>query len=267
MKLKSVLTIAGFDPIGGAGEAADVKTITMHNLYAMSVLTLVSVQNTKKFSEVVNMDSKLIEKQLEAIFSDIIPDSTKIGMILQKEQIITVANYLKSLNAKNIVLDPVMVTSEGEKLLDNNAFYALTKYLFPISDIITPNSLEGEILSEIKITNKENMKRAIEKIYKKYKVKVLLKSPKNSTESDDLFFDGHEFVWINSKKIKNKNTRGTGDSFSSAIACNLAKGNDMLTSIRKAKKFVTNALDKNLDMGHGKGAIDHMYLLNKKGET
>lgn len=255
--MKKVLTIAGSDCSGGAGIQADLKTIMAHNCYGMSVITALTAQNTSGVYGVIETDKKFVAKQIDCIFSDIIPDSVKIGMVSSSKIIEEIANQLLKFNAQNIVIDPVMVSTSGSKLLNDSAINMLKNKLFPLSLVITPNISEAEVLSDIKIKNKEDMIKSAKEISKFYKGNILIKGGHLKDTADDLLFSQNQIHWFELNRIDNPNTHGTGCTLSSAIACNLAKGQDIHTSILNAKKYITKALKANLNLGKGSGPLWH----------
>ncbi|MFM1583480.1 bifunctional hydroxymethylpyrimidine kinase/phosphomethylpyrimidine kinase [Helcococcus ovis] len=257
--MKKVLTIAGVDPIGGAGMMSDIKTMTAHDVYGMCAITLLSIQNTIGFYEVQPVESRFLEKQIDVIFSDIIPDATKTGMLLNSDLIKVVAQKMKQYNPKNLVIDPVMIAHRKFKLIDDEAIETLIDELIPLADLITPNIGEGEILAGITIENKKDMETAAKIIYEKFGTNVVLKSGVSEEDADDLLYTDKGIFWIKGEKVDTKNTRGTGDALSSSIASNLAKGYDLKTSVKLAKKFVYNALSEKLQIGRGVGSIHHSF--------
>lgn len=259
IKLKKVLTIAGSDSSGGAGIQADIKTITAHKMYAMSVITALTAQNTMKVSDVLEVSPKFVSKQMDSVFEDIFPDSVKTGMLPSAEIIETVAEKLTEYSAKNIVVDPVMVSTSGCRLSQNSALDALKKCLLPIADVITPNIYEAQVLCGIEIKNKKDMQNAAEKIRAFTNAAVLIKGGHLQNEASDLLLDkSGEFKWFSGKRINNPNTHGTGCTLSSSIACNLAKGCNATKSIENAKNYINDALLAMLDLGHGSGPLNHM---------
>lgn len=257
-----VLTIAGSDSSGGAGIQADLKTMTALKVYGMSVITALTAQNTCGVISIFDVDKDFVMDQLDAVFTDIFPDSIKIGMVSNKEVILAIAEKLKEYKAKNIVLDPVMVSTSGSKLLKDDAKEALITKLMPLSTIITPNIPEAEVLSNIKIKNKEDMITAAKIISKSYNGHILLKGGHSTTDSDDLLFSSKNYEWIKGEKINNPNTHGTGCTLSSAIASYIAMGNTINNSVLKAKQYVTGAIRANLNLGRGRGPLNHMWHLN-----
>lgn len=257
--MKKVLTIAGSDPSGGAGVQADLKTICAHKLYGMAVITAMTAQNTQGVYGVEEASPGFLAKQLDAVFSDIFPDSIKIGMLSSAPLIEVVAERLKHYGAKNIVLDPVMISTSGQRLLDESAFNALTKKLIPLASLITPNVLEAEALSGEKITDEASIKRIGKTLYERYGVAVLIKGGHiDGKEAIDYLYDG-SFYHYALKRVDNPNNHGTGCTLSTAIACALAKGESLERSVKKAKDYLYGALLAGLDLGKGVGPLNHMY--------
>lgn len=262
--MKTVLTIAGSDCSGGAGIQADIKTIAAHKLYAMSVITALTAQNTRSVRGVQSAGGRFVGAQMDAVFSDIFPDAVKIGMVAEPEIIKMIAHKLKKYKARNIVLDPVMVSTSGSRLISPSAEKTLKKYLFPLADLVTPNISEAEVLGGVKIENKADMLAAAKKIFKENKVKILIKGGHLADCADDLFYDGARAVWFKAAKVDNPNSHGTGCTLSSAIAANLAKGRGLRAGIENAKKYVTGALKAGLDLGAGAGPLEHGWNIKIK---
>ncbi len=256
--MKTALTIAGSDPSGGAGIQADLKTFSALGVYGMSTVTSVTSQNTRGVTGVFDIPAEVVMSQLDAVFTDIFPDAVKIGMVSSSEIIEAIAERLSKYRATNIVLDTVMVSTSGHALLNPDAVSALTEYLFPLADIITPNLYEAQILCGFEIKNEQDMLRSAECIYSKYGTNVLVKGGHLTDTSSDLLFDGKP-VWIEGRHIDNSNTHGTGCTLSSAIASGLALGYDIKTAVKDAKTYITGALADMLDLGAGSGPLNHMY--------
>ncbi|MBR5809013.1 MAG: bifunctional hydroxymethylpyrimidine kinase/phosphomethylpyrimidine kinase, partial [Clostridia bacterium] len=238
-RMKTALTIAGSDSSGGAGMQADIKTITMHGVYAMSAITALTAQNTLGVRAILDSTPEFLKEQLDAVFEDIFPDSVKVGMVSSSEIIDVIADRLKFYNAKNIVVDPVMVATSGSALIKTDAIKTLVEKLLPIATLVTPNIPEAEILSGMKISNKCDMIKAAEFIEKSYGCSVLLKGGHSINDANDLLYEKGEFTWFNGKRIDNPNTHGTGCTLSSAIASNLAKGYPLAESVKKAKEYIS----------------------------
>lgn len=258
--MKKVLTIAGSDCSGGAGIQADLKTMAAHKIYGMSVITALTAQNTLGVQGIFEVTPEFIAQQIDSVFLDIRPDAIKVGMVSSVETIKTIANKLKEYSAKNIVIDPVMVSTSGSKLLSANAIEALKKYLFPLADLITPNMAEAEVLCGFKITNKEDMLKAGRIILRETGNSVLVKGGHLHDSADDLFCDKFgKTHWFLSPRINNLNVHGTGCTLSSAIACELALGFLMKESIEKAKEYIFGAISNGLNLGQGSGPLNHSY--------
>jgi phosphomethylpyrimidine kinase len=261
--MKKVLTIAGSDCSGGAGIQADIKTITAHGMYAMSAITALTAQNTTGVYGVLEVTPEFVGLQLDCIFSDIVPDAVKIGMVSNIEIINIIADKLKVYGAENIVVDPVMVATSGSKLLVDNAMDALVSRLLPLAAVITPNIPEAEALTGIEIETKEDMLMVAVEISKNIHGGILIKGGHLADSADDLLYISGEAYWYHSQKIDNPNTHGTGCTLSSAIACNLARGLDMRMSVGNAKEYISGALKAGLDLGKGSGPLNHCF--NIKG--
>ncbi len=262
MKMKTALTIAGSDCSGGAGIQADLKTMTMNGVYAMSAITALTAQNTTGVRAIQESTPDFLKQQLDAVFEDIYPDAVKIGMVASSELICVIADMLRYYNAKNVVLDPVMVASAGSSLMRQNAVQTLIKELLPISTLVTPNIPEAQTLSGLTIETKEDMITAAKHIGGNYHCAVLLKGGHSINDANDLLYANGELVWFEGKRINNPNTHGTGCTLSSAIASNLAKGFTLAESIQRAKDYISGALAAMLDLGKGSGPMNHAFDLH-----
>ncbi len=258
--MKKVLTIAGSDCSGGAGIQADMKTMAAHKVYGMSVITSLTAQNTTGVYGVLNIEPEFVAKQIDCVFQDIVPDAVKIGMVSNSKIIDVIVDKLQEYKAKNIVVDPVMVSTSGSKLLSDEAMEVLQNKLIKIADIITPNIPEAEVLSGISIKSQEDMMEAAKKISIMLNGAVLIKGGHLVSDAIDLLYSNGEYRWFKSERINNNNTHGTGCTLSSAIACNLAMGYTLEDSIEKAKKYLTGALKDGLNLGRGSGPLNHMYM-------
>ena len=259
--MKKVLTIAGSDCSGGAGIQADIKTITAHKMYAMSVITALTAQNTTGVYDVLEATPEFVGNQLDCIFEDIKPDAVKIGMVSNTDIIYVIAKNLREFNAENFVVDPVMVSTSGGKLLKDNAVDALINHLFPLAVLITPNIPEAENLAWFSIKCRDDMQKAAEKISNLTQGAVLIKGGHLEDSADDLLFTAGKTFRLKSPKIDNPNTHGTGCTLSSAIACNLALGLTISESVENAKEYITGAIKAGLDIGKGRGPLNHCYSL------
>lgn len=260
--MKTVLSIAGSDCSGGAGIEADIKTITMNGAYAMSAITALTAQNTTGVRRILESEADFLGEQLDAVFEDIFPDSVKIGMVPSGDLVRVISQRLRYYKAKNIVVDPVMVSTSGSRLIKTHALRVLTEELFPIATMITPNIPEAEVLSRMEIKDEEDMQKAASAIGETWGCSVLLKGGHKSKDADDIFYVEGEFHWFRGERINNPNTHGTGCTLSSAIAANLAKGFNSVQSVKKAKEYVAAAIGAQLNLGKGSGPIMHNFEIN-----
>lgn len=257
-----VLTIAGSDCSGGAGIQADIKTITANGMYAMSAITSLTAQNTTGVYGIFNSSAEFLSNQLDCIFTDIVPDAIKIGMVSEKELIKVIAEKLNEYGATNIVLDPVMVSTSGSKLLNDDAIEILTSKLMPLARLITPNLDEAKVLLANEINNVEDMKIGAKKLSEMFNCAVLIKGGHLDDKATDVLFDKREYFLFTSERVNTKNTHGTGCTLSSAIACGLAENLSLDNAIKKAKDYLTGALMYGLDLGKGNGPVNHCYKIN-----
>ena len=261
MKRKTALTIAGSDCSGGAGIQADLKTMTMNGVYAMSAITALTAQNTTGVRAIQESTPDFLKQQIDAVFEDIYPDAVKIGMVASSELIRVIADRLRYYDAKNVVIDPVMVATSGSALMKNDAVQTLIEELLPIASLVTPNIPEAQVLSGLAVKTKEDMVAAAKQIGDSYHCSVLLKGGHSINDANDLLYDNGEFIWFEGKRIDNPNTHGTGCTLSSAIASNLAKGFTLAESVKRAKDYISGALAEMLDLGEGSGPMDHAFDL------
>ncbi len=259
--MKSVLTIAGSDSSGGAGIQADIKTIESYGLFATSAITAITAQNTCGVRAVQDIDAAVVAAQIDAVFEDIRPDAVKIGMVSSVSIIATIAERLAFWEARNIVVDPVMVATSGARLIAEDAVAALREKLLPLATVVTPNIPEAEVLCGFAIEDDQDAQRAAREIAATIKGSVLVKGGHRSRAADDLLLTGNagDAVWLRADRIDTCNTHGTGCTLSSAIACGLAQGNDVERAVRRAKGFVRGAMSTGLDLGKGSGPLDHMW--------
>ena len=256
--MKTALTIAGSDCSGGAGIQADIKTMTANGIYGMSVITALTAQNTVRVEEIMEISDRFVGCQMDSIFTDIYPDSVKTGMLSNTKIIETVADKLLAYKAKNIVVDPVMVSTSGSRLIKEEAIESMKERMFTIATIITPNISEAEVITNTCIKDSEDMIEVAKRIYHQYGCAVLLKGGHRIKDANDVLYDG-DVIWYESKRIDNPNTHGTGCTLSSAIASNLAKGYDLHKAIDRAKQYVAGALLDMLDLGMGSGPLNHAF--------
>ncbi len=262
--MKTALSIAGSDSCGGAGIQADMKTMTMNGVYAMSAITALTAQNTTGVRSILEATPEFLKDQIDAVFEDIRPDAVKIGMVSSAELIKVIAERLAYYKAENIVVDPVMVATSGSALMKTDAVSVLTRELLPLATLVTPNIPEAEVLSEQTVHTTEDMERVAKLIGDAYGCAVLLKGGHRVSDANDLLYINGCYKWFCGKRINNPNTHGTGCTLSSAIASNLAKGYDLETSIQRAKDYISGALAAMLDLGQGSGPMNHAFDLNGK---
>ena len=261
MKMKTALTIAGSDCSGGAGIQADIKTMTMNGVYAMSAVTALTAQNTTGVTGIQESSPEFLEMQLDAVFEDIYPDAVKIGMVASGELIKAIAARLRHYDAGNVVIDPVMVSTSGSALMRTDAVNTLVEELLPLATLVTPNIPEAEVLSGRTISTKEDMIEAAKQIGDENHCAVLLKGGHSVNDANDLLYAEGRLTWFQGKRIDNPNTHGTGCTLSSAIASNLAKGFSLEDSVERAKSYISEALGAMLDLGKGSGPMQHNFGL------
>lgn len=259
--MKTVLSIAGTDCSGGAGIQADLKTMIMNGVYAMSAITALTSQNTTGVRGIFEVSPAFLQSQIDAIFEDIYPDAVKIGMVSSAELVAVIAERLRYYKASNIVVDPVMVATSGSPLMKTEAVSALIEKLLPIAAIVTPNIPEAEILSGMTIRTKEDMETAAEKINRDFACAVLVKGGHSLCDASDFLCTGSKRQWFDGAWIDNPNTHGTGCTLSSAIASNLAKGYSLFDAVQRAKAYLSGALAAMLDLGKGRGPMHHGFDL------
>ena len=261
MKMKTALTIAGSDSSGGAGIQADLKTMTMNGVYAMSAITALTAQNTTGVTGIMEVAPDFLKQQIDMVFGDIYPDAVKIGMVSSSELIRVIAERLKFYHAANVVVDPVMVATSGSALMKNDALQTLIDELLPLATLVTPNIPEAEVLSGLTIKAKEDMMTVAEHIGNTYHCSVLLKGGHSINDANDLLYANGRLMWFEGKRINNPNTHGTGCTLSSAIAANLAKGFTLEESVQRSKDYISGALVAMLDLGKGSGPMNHAFDL------
>ena len=261
--MKKVLTIAGSDCSGGAGVQADIKTITAHSMYAMSAVTALTAQNTTGVYGIAEVSAAFVGQQLDCIFTDIEPDAVKIGMVSSSDIIRVIAEKLTEYGARNVVVDPVMVSTSGSKLLSDDAIDALVTQLLPLGTVITPNIPEAEVLCGFAVKTQEDMLAAAKRIAERCGVAVLVKGGHLVSEATDLLYANGQAQWFSAERVDNPNTHGTGCTLSSAIACNLAGGKGLGESILGAKQYLTGVLKAMLDLGKGSGPLDHTFKISE----
>lgn len=261
--MKKALTIAGSDSCGGAGIQADIKTMTMNGVYAMSAVTALTAQNTAGVKAIMEASPEFLRQQLDAVFEDIFPDAVKIGMVSSTGLIKVIAERLRHYGARNIVADPVMVATSGARLIEEDAIETLRSEILPLATVITPNIPEAEILAEMKINDEKGMADAARRLHGLYGCAALVKGGHRINDANDVLYGPgiSEPVWFRGQRIDNPNTHGTGCTLSSAIASNLAKGCSLEESVERAKEYLSGALAAMLDLGAGQGPMMHNFAL------
>jgi len=265
-RYNTVLTIAGSDSGGGAGIQADIKAISATGSYASSAITAITVQNTLGVEAVHPIPCDIIAGEIRAVLSDIGADAVKIGMLHSAEVVLTVKRVLKEFKMTNIVLDPVMVSTSGHRLIEESAVKTLVEDLIPMARVITPNIPEAEILSGNKITSKDQLPEMARKLSCGGKVSVLMKAGHLSEERlTDYFYNAEKdtVIELTSERIDTPNTHGTGCTISSAFASYLAQGYKLNEAAEAAKKYITVAISSGAQysIGHGHGPVNHFWSL------
>ena len=259
--MRTALSIAGSDSSGGAGIQADIKTMSAHGIYAMSAITALTAQNTTGVTDILKVTPAFLSAQLDAVFTDIFPDAVKIGMVSSAGLIRVIAERLRQYEARHIVVDPVMVSTSGSRLLQENAVETLKTELLPLAEVVTPNIPETEILADVTIRNAADMENAAKIISEQYHCAVLCKGGHDLNDANDLLWKDGIGYWFKGQRIANPNTHGTGCTLSSAIASNLAKGLELGDAVHRAKDYISGALAAQLDLGKGRGPMNHLYDL------
>jgi len=267
--MKKALSIAGSDCSGGAGIQADLKTFSAHGVFGMTVITSVVAENTFRVTDYQDIRQDIIQKQIDDVFEDIPPDAVKIGMLSCRETMLAVAVKLKEWKPQNVVIDPVMYAKNGCALMEMSAINTLISEVLPLADVITPNVPEAEKISEMTIKTKEDMKEAARRIHAMGCRSVVVKGGHIEGDATDILFDGSNFYEYPAQRVDTKHTHGTGCTFSSAIASNLALGHPVNKAVELAKAYINTAIINAPQLGKGNGPIHHFYRLYEshfKGE-
>ncbi len=263
--MKKVLSIAGSDCSGGAGIQADLKTFSAHGVYGMSVIVSVVAENTDRVIGIQDVVPDMIGKQIDAVFEDIEIDAVKVGMLSTPDCMEMVAEKLKYYRPANVVIDPVMYAKNGCPLMKPAAVDRLIGTVIPLADVLTPNIPEAEKITGSRIDSIADMEEAAKAIYRMGCRAVVIKGGHGAGRAVDVLFDGKGFCHFHADRIDTKNTHGTGCTFSSAVASQLAKGMDLRQAVRKAKDYVTMAIKYSLDIGKGHGPTHHFWRLYRYG--
>lgn len=262
---KKVLSIAGSDCSGGAGIEADLKTFAAHGVYGMSVIVSVVAENTSRVIGAQDIAPEMIEKQIDAVQEDIGMDAVKVGMLSQSACMKAVASKLRQYKPKNVVIDPVMVAKNGCPLMQPDSINTLIQEILPLADLLTPNIPEAEKITGISISSAADMECAARQIAGLGAKSVLVKGGHAKGDALDILFDGKKFYRFSAERIDTKNTHGTGCTYSSAIASNLALGFHLEEAVKRAKDYVTMAIRHSLPIGKGCGPTNHFYNLYQNG--
>lgn len=259
--MKTALSIAGSDSSGGAGIQADLKTMTLNGVYAMTAVTALTAQNTTGVSAVLEVPPVFLRQQIDMVFEDIPPDAVKIGMVASAGLMEVIENRLRAYKATNIVVDPVMVSTSGARLMAPEAVETMQNVLLPLATLATPNIPEAEQLSGLTIVCESDMEVAARTIGQRYGCAVLCKGGHSVSDANDVLFMNGEIRWFRGSRVHNPNTHGTGCTLSSAIAANLAKGYGLPEAVGRAKDYISGALADLLDLGRGSGPMNHAFDL------
>ncbi len=262
--MKRILTIAGSDSGGGAGIQADLKAITLLGGYGMSILTALTAQNTVGVQAIHEVPARFVAIQIDSVLSDIGADAIKTGMLANSEIVEVVARKIREYGVKKVVVDPVMVAKSGDPLLRKDAQDALIKRLIPLAMVVTPNLPEASVLSGFRVNSIEEMRKAALRVYELGAKHVVVKGGHLKGMAIDILYDGKRYVEIEGKRVETKNTHGTGCTFASAIATLLARGETVSEAVRKAKAFITMAIQFGLPLGKGAGPTNPFaYILRE----
>ena len=261
-----VLTIAGSDSGGGAGIQADIKTISAMGCFATSAITAVTAQNTIGVQAIHPIPADILARQIDSVLSDIGADAIKIGMLHSTEAVCLVAEKLKHYGIRNVVLDPVMVSTSGHRLIEEKAIEVIKEKLLPLARVVTPNLPEAEILIGRKISGECEFREVARQLGESYGVSVLLKAGHLSVETlTDYLYNSEDksFTLLSSGRVNTRNTHGTGCTLSSALAAALAKGEGLTTAAQSAKRYLTEALiaGAEYEIGHGHGPVNHIISM------
>ena len=269
MMNKSVLTIAGSDSGGGAGIQADLKVMCAYGVYGMSVITAVTAQNTLGVQRVEEMSGEMVAAQLFSVLEDIRPDAVKLGMLFSRENVKAAAEAIERYRLENIVLDPVMLSSSGHKLLREDALEAMQELLFPRVTLVTPNVPEARRLADVYLPGKKEkdpvgwVERTAALFSARWQTSFLIKGGHLEDAPADYFYDGKQGRWFAGRRIRTRHTHGTGCTLSTAIACNLPRGLSVEEAIEEGKEYLTGCILHNPALGHGHGPLNHLWRMEE----
>ncbi|MCH2524728.1 MAG: bifunctional hydroxymethylpyrimidine kinase/phosphomethylpyrimidine kinase [Dehalococcoidia bacterium] len=257
-----VITIAGSDSGGGAGIQADLKTFGANGVYGTSAITAITAQNTVGVQAILGVPLNVIEAQIDSVFTDIGTDAVKIGMLGNVDTINLVADKIVEYSLDNVVLDPVMIAKGGDRLIEPDAIQAMIERLLVLATIVTPNLPEAAVLLNRSIDSLDDARQAAIDIMSMGPKNVVVKGGHLTGSAVDVLYDGDSLIEFENVRLETKNTHGTGCTFSSAIAANLAKGMSIRSAVEKAKDYVFEAIMGSHSIGHGHGPLKHMYKLD-----
>lgn len=257
--MKNLLTIAGSDCSGGAGIQADLKTFSAHGTFGMSVIVSVVAENTNRVISIQNMDPRIVGDQIDAVFEDIRVDGVKVGMLSNAEIMKITAEKLRQYQPPAPVIDPVMTAKGGGVLMQRDALQMLIQEIIPLAFLLTPNIPEAETITGLKICGTDEMEAAARIIHGMGARNVLIKGGHLAGDAEDILFDGIKITRFRTQRIKTQNTHGTGCTYSSAIAANLAKEMGLQEAVGAAKTYITSAIEHSLPIGKGHGPVNHFY--------
>ena len=264
MEMKKVMTIAGSDSGAGAGIQADLKAIAAMGAYGTTAITSVTVQNTLGVWGVCNLPLEIVEAQIDAIMEDISTHAAKTGMLATKEIILLVSKKVKEYKIHKLVVDPVMVATSGDILLENDAVETLIHELIPLAEVVTPNVKEAEVLSGVTIHTIQDMEAAAKKIAEMGPKYVIVTGGHIEGDATDILYDGKEIFYFSGKRIHTNNTHGTGCTYSAALAACIAQEITVIDAVGKVKQYITGALVNSLSIGKGSGPVDHFWMTEGK---
>ncbi len=260
--MKTVLCIGGSDSSAGAGIQGDIKTVMANGGYALTVVTAITAQNSKGVSGIVDVSVDFVEQQIDKLYADFVPDAVKIGMLHTAEMISMVARKLREYDAKNVVIDPIMLSPRDVPMLPEEATETLKSELFPVADVITPNVYELSHLTGIQIHSENDLIDAAKQLGDTYGCVVVTKGERMIDDAADLYYRDGYYKWVRGMIIHNKNHHGAGAALSCAMAVNIAKGYDPDKAFKRAKDYITGALKDGFELGEGLGPINHGFAIS-----
>jgi hydroxymethylpyrimidine/phosphomethylpyrimidine kinase len=260
-KIPTALTIAGSDSGAGAGIQADLKTFAANGVYGTSAITAITAQNTRAVKKIHPLPPAIVAAQINAVAEDIGADAVKTGMLLDAAVVKIVAAKIRRHRLRNLVVDPVMIAKSGDLLLRKDALAALKTKLIPLATVVTPNVPEAEKLTGLRLKRPEDFQEAARRIIALGAKSVVIKGGHRKGPAADLFYDGKNFREFSAPRYRTRNTHGTGCTFAAAIAANLAKGAKPEDAVRRAKRYLTRAIEKGYSIGSGHGPVNHFHNL------